>query len=251
MATYTTIEAEARERAGKGAARATRRSGKVPAVLYGAREAPSLLMLDPRAVVREVQRAGWRSRLYEVKVNGSTTRALMRAVQLHPVTDKPEHVDLQRLAPGEKVRLAVTVQFRNEGISPGMKRGGVLNVVRHAVEVYADPETVPTHFEADLGPLDIGGNVRWSNLKGTQGITPVIRDRDFIIASVAPPTKALETAEATTAAAAVAPGAAAPAAGAAAPAAGAAAPAAGATPATAAAAAAPARGGRGDGGKRK
>jgi large subunit ribosomal protein L25 len=246
MATYTTIEAEARERAGKGAARATRRLGKVPAVLYGAREAPSLLSLDPRAVVREVQRSGWRSRLYEVKVNGSTTRALIRAVQLHPVTDKPEHVDLQRLAPGEKVRLAVTVQFRNEGISPGMKRGGVLNVVRHAVEVYADPETVPTHFEADLAPLDIGGNVRWSNLKGTEGIVPVIRVRDFIIASVAPPTKVVETTEGT---ATAAPGAAA---AVAAPGAAPAAPAAGATPAPAAAAAAPARGGRErDGGKKK
>jgi len=250
MATYSIIEAEARERAGKGAARATRRSGKVPAVLYGAREAPSLLSLDPRTVLREVQRIGWRSRLYEVKVNGSTTRALIRAVQFHPVTDKPEHVDFQRLAAGEKVRLAVTVQFRNEGTSPGMKRGGVLNVVRHAVEVYADPETVPTHFDADLGPLDIGGNVRWSNLKGTEGIVPVIRDRDFIIASVAPPTKALETTETTAVAATPAPGAAAPAgapavAGAAAPAAGAAAPAAGA-------AAAPARGGRErDGGKKK
>src|SRR5262249_8647380 len=120
MATYTTIEAEARERAGKGAARATRRSGKGPAVLDGAREAPSLLSLDPRTVLREVQRIGWRSRLYEVKVNGSTTRALIRAVQFHPVTDKPEHVDFQRLAAGEKVRLAVTVQFRNEGTSPGM-----------------------------------------------------------------------------------------------------------------------------------
>jgi large subunit ribosomal protein L25 len=251
MATYTTIEAEARERAGKGAARATRRSGKVPAVLYGAREAPSLLSLDPRMVLREVQRTGWRSRLYEVKVNGLTTRALIRAVQFHPVTDKPEHVDFQRLAAGEKVRLAVTVQFRNEGTSPGMKRGGVLNVVRHAVEVYADPETVPTHFEADLGPLDIGGNVRWSNLKGTQGITPVIRDRDFIIASVAPPTKALETTE-TAAAATPAPGAAAPAAGAPAAAGAAAAPAAGAAAPAAGAAPAPARGGRErDGGKKK
>lgn len=239
MATYTTIEAEARERAGKGAARATRRQGKVPAVLYGAREAPSLLSLDPRIVVREVQRPGWRSRLYDVKVNGSVTRALIRAVQFHPVTDKPEHVDFQRLAPGEKVRLAVTVQFRNEGISPGMKRGGVLNVVRHAVEVYADPETVPTHFEADLAPLDINGNIRWSNLKGTEGIRPVIIDRDFIIATVAPPTKHVEvTAEAAAAApiAGAAPTAAVtPAAAAAAPAAGAAAP---------AAPAAPVRGGR-------
>jgi large subunit ribosomal protein L25 len=208
MANYTTIEAEAREHAGKGAARATRRQGKVPAVIYGARQPPSLLALDPRAVLREVHITGWRSRIYEVKVNGDVTRALLRAVQFHPVTDKPEHVDFQRLAPGEKVRVAVTVQFRNEGISPGMKRGGVLNVVRHAVECYCDPETVPAHFEADLGPLDINGNIRWSDLKGTAGIRPVIIDRDFVIATVAPPTKIVEpTAETTTAAAAAAPAA--------------------------------------------
>jgi large subunit ribosomal protein L25 len=242
MANYTTIEAEAREHAGKGAARATRRQGKVPAVIYGARQPPSLLALDPRAVLREVHLTGWRSRIYEVKVNGEATRALLRAVQFHPVTDKPEHVDFQRLAPGEKVRVAVTVQFRNEGISPGMKRGGVLNVVRHAVECYCDPETVPAHFEADLGPLDINGNIRWSDLKGTEGISPVIIDRDFVIATVAPPTKIAEpTAETATAAAA------APAATAAAPAAAAA-----ATPAAPPGRPAPpARGGREREGRKK
>lgn len=197
MATYTTIEAEARARAGKGAARATRRAGKVPAVIYGARQTPELIALDPRLVLREIHHAGWRSRLYDIRVDGTTTRALIRDVQFHPVTDRPEHVDFQRLAPGEKVRVAVNVQFLNEGISPGLKRGGVLNVVRHAVDCLVDPDHVPAHFEADLASLDINDNVRWSDLRGTEGIRPVILDRDFVIATVAPPTKAAEpTAEA-------------------------------------------------------
>ena len=91
MASYTTIEAEARARAGKGAARATRRAGKVPGVIYGARQTPDLIALDPRMVLREIHHSGWRSRLYEIKVGGATTRALIRDVQFHPVTDRPEH----------------------------------------------------------------------------------------------------------------------------------------------------------------
>jgi large subunit ribosomal protein L25 len=215
MANFVTIEAEARERAGKGAARATRRAGKVPAVIYGAKQPPSLIALDPRLVLREMQRSGWRSRLYEITVNGGSTRALIRDVQFHPVTDKPEHVDFQRLAAGERVRVTVAVHFVNEGISPGLKRGGVLNVVRHSVDVLSDPENVPEYFVADLGALDINDNVRWSDLKGTEGTRPTIVDRDFVVATVAPPTKMAEpTAETTAAAAATA----APAAAAAAPA---------------------------------
>jgi large subunit ribosomal protein L25 len=164
----------------------------VPAVIYGARQAPDLIALDPRAVLREIHRSGWRSRLYEIKVNGGTTRALIRDVQFHPVTDQPEHVDFQRLAAGERIRVAVAVHFQNEGISPGMKRGGVLNVVRHVVECLADPDNVPEYFEADLGTLDINDNIRWSDLKGTEGVRPVITDRDFVVATVAPPTKAQE-----------------------------------------------------------
>jgi large subunit ribosomal protein L25 len=235
MASFIEVEAEARGRAGKGAARATRRAGKVPGVIYGAKQAPGLIALDPRWVLREVGRAGWRSRLYEIKLNGASTRALLREVQFHPVTDQPEHVDFLRLAPGEKVRMAVVVRFHNEGISPGLKRGGVLNVVRHSVEVLADPEHVPTHFVADLSELDINDNVRWSDLKGTEGIRPVITTRDFVVATVAPPTKSGEpTAEAAAATASV------PAAGAAATTAGAAAAPAAAAPAAAATPAKPA-----------
>ncbi len=193
MASYTTIEAEGRARAGKGAARATRRAGKIPAVIYGARQTPTLIALEPKLVLREIQHSGWRSRLYEIRVDGAApARALIRDVQFHPVSDRPEHVDFQRLAPGERIRVSVAVQFTNDLTSPGLKRGGVLNVVRHGVECLCDPDHVPAHFEADLGSLDINDNVRWSDLKGTEGIRPTITDRDFVIATVAPPTKAAE-----------------------------------------------------------
>jgi len=195
MANFVTIEAEARADAGKGAARATRRQGKVPAVIYGAKETSTLIALDPRIVMREVTRGGWRSRLYEVKVGADTQRALIREVQFHPVTDKPVHVDFQRLAAGQKMRVAVGVHFQNELLSPGLKRGGVLNVVRHAVEVFCDPDNVPEHFIAELTGMEINENIRWSDLKGTDGIKPVITDRDFVIASVAS-TKGMEAAAA-------------------------------------------------------
>ena len=204
MANFTTITAEARELAGKGAARATRRAGKVPAIIYGAKQTPTLISLDPRDVTRELVRGGWRSRLFELSVGGTSQRALMRAVQFHPVSDKPEHVDFQRLAAGEAIRVAVRVSFVNETISPGLKRGGVLNVVRHTVEVLCDPDSVPEAFEADLSALEINDNIRFSDLTGTTGAKPTITDRDFVIATVAP-TKAVEAAAAEAAAAAAAP----------------------------------------------
>jgi len=205
MANFVTIEAAARERAGKGAARATRRQGLVPAVIYGAKQAPTLIALEPKAVMKEITQSGWRSRLFELKVGNESTRALIRDVQFHPVTDKPEHVDFQRLAPGEKIRVAVSVVFHNELTSVGLKRGGMLNVVRHTVECLVDPDTVPPHFDADLGPLDINDNIRWSDLTGTDGIKPTITDRDFVIATVAAPTKMAEAAEATPAGGSKAP----------------------------------------------
>jgi large subunit ribosomal protein L25 len=206
MANFELIEAESRSRAGKGVARATRRAGKVPAVVYGAKQEPALIALDPRIVMRELKRGGWRSRLYEIQVDGQKTRALMREVQFHPVTDQPEHVDFQRLAAGERVRVSVAVVFLNDTTSPGIKRGGVLNVVRHSVEVACDPDNIPEKFEADLGALDINDNIRWTDLKGTGDARPTILDRDFVIATVAPPTVSAEAqAESAAAAAAAAP----------------------------------------------
>ena len=183
----------------------------VPAVIYGAKEAPTLIQLEPKLVIKELHRGGWRSRLYELNVAGTPSRALIREVQFHPVTDKPIHVDFQRLAPGQKMRVAVAVHFQGEVTSPGLKKGGVLNVVRHTVEVMADPDTVPEFFMAELGALDINDNVRWSDLSGTESVTPVITGRDFVIATVAAPTKSAEPVAAEGAAAVPAKGTKAPA----------------------------------------
>ena len=208
MANVTTIEAEARERAGKGAARASRRAGMVPAVIYGAKQTPTLCQLDPRLVMRELHRGGWRSRLFEVNVGGTPMRALMREVQFHPVSDKPIHVDFQRLAPGERLRLGVAVHFEGEGVSPGIKRGGLLNVVRHTVEVLADPDKVPEFFTADVSGLDINDSVHWADLRGTEGVTLAGNVKDVVVATITPPTKAAEAPAAEAAAAAATPAAA-------------------------------------------
>ncbi|MGE0419611.1 MAG: 50S ribosomal protein L25/general stress protein Ctc [Acetobacteraceae bacterium] len=188
MANVVSIEAEIRSRAGKGAARATRRAGKVPAVIYGGHQEPTLIALDPRVVVRELHRAGWQSRVYEIATEQGAIRALIRGVQFHPVTDNAEHVDFQRLVAGEQIKVSVPVHFENDGISPGLKRGAVLNVVRHAVDVWCDADKIPEQFTADLGPLDFNDNVRWHDLRGTEGIRPTIA-RDFVVATVVPPTK--------------------------------------------------------------
>src|SRR6201999_924562 len=200
MANVVSIEAEVRARSGTGAARATRRAGKVPAVVYGGKQEPNLIALDPRVVVRELHRPGWESRLYEINTGDAPIRALIRGVQYHPVSDAPSHVDFQRLVPGERIKVFIPVHFENDGISPGIKRGAVLNVVRHAVEVYCDPDHIPEQFTADLGPLDFNDNVRWHDLKGTEQVKPVI-DRDFVVATVVPPTKIEIVAEAQGAAA--------------------------------------------------
>ena len=205
MTNFTTIAASTRAKAGKGAARATRRAGLVPAVIYGAKQEPSLIALDPRHVMRELTRSGWRSRLYEIATDDAApARALMRDVQLHPVTDRPIHVDFQRLAAGERIKVAVQVVFTGEETSVGLKRGGVLNVVRHTVEVNVDPDQIPERFEVDLSALDINDNVRWSDIAQTSGAVPAITDRDFVIATVAAPTVVADP-EADAAAAAAAP----------------------------------------------
>jgi large subunit ribosomal protein L25 len=195
------IEATAREQAGKGAARATRRAGKVPAVIYGAKQEATLIALDPRDVVKELQKGAWQSSLYEVAVEGGETeRTLMRDVQFHPVTDRPLHVDFQRLASGQLIRVRVPVQFSNEGLCPGIKAGGVLNVVRREVEVMADPDNVPTAFEIELSDAGIGDSLRWSAIKDRFG-TKAVLDRDFVVATIAAPTVQDDTAAAPAAAA--------------------------------------------------
>jgi large subunit ribosomal protein L25 len=181
------IEAEARELAGKGAARATRKQGLVPAVIYGAKEEAVLIALDPRDVMKEMHKGGWASHLYEVAVkNGPTVRTLMRDVQFHPLKDTPMHVDFQRLAPGQLIRVKVPVVFTGEATNPGVKAGGVVNAVHRELEVLSDPDQVPEQFEIELGEHAIGHSFHWDDVKDKAGAKPV-QAGNFVVASIAPP----------------------------------------------------------------
>lgn len=181
------IEAEARELAGKGAARATRRQGLVPAVIYGAKEEATLIALDPRDVMKEMHKGGWQSHLYEVAIKGgATVRTLMRDVQFHPLKDTPLHVDFQRLAPGQLIRVKVPLVFLNEATNPGVKEGGVINAVYRELEVMCDPDQVPEHFEIDLADFGIGHSFHWDDVKDKAGAKPV-QAGNFVVASIAPP----------------------------------------------------------------
>jgi large subunit ribosomal protein L25 len=259
MIETTKIAAEPRARAGKGAARATRRAGRVPGVIYGDKKPPTLIDLDPREMAREINRAGFFTRVFDVDVKGTVERCLARDLQLHPVSDKAEHVDFMRVNEGTRIRVGVPVKFLNLDKSPGLKRGGVLNVVRHTIEVYCRVDNIPQLITVDLEGLDIGDSVHISAVKLPEGVRPTITTRDFTIAAVAAPSvlktaeeEAAEAAAKAAAAAALAgPEGVVPAPGAAPGAPGAPAAAAPAAAAGAAPAAAPAKGGEAKGGAAK
>jgi len=218
MSEVRSITANVRERAGKGGARATRRAGEVPAVIYGGKQEPILISLDPKPLLAEARRAQFLTTQYDVSVGKENVRVLPRDVQLHPINDLPIHVDFLRVTETTRVRVEVPVQFINESQSPGIKRGGVLNVVRHTVEVVCMVSQIPEKIVVDLAGLEITDSVHISMIALPEGVRPTITTRDFTIASIAPPTvvtdEAREAAAATgtTAAAPVADAAAAPAA---------------------------------------
>lgn len=245
MAQIVELKATARPRAGKGAARQARREGKVPAVIYGDNKTPELIALDYNDLWKQYLKGHFTSTVIELDVAGTKHRVIPRDLQLDPVMDRPVHVDFLRIGKDGIIRVNVPVKFVNDALSPGLKRGGVLNIVRHDVEVFSPYDKVPAFFEIDLTGLQIGRSIHISSVKLPEGVSPTIRGRDFTIATIAGAGKGDDEAGAAAAAAAPAAAAAAPAAkgGAAkAPAAGAAAPAAkgGAAKAPAAGAAKPA-----------
>lgn len=188
MVEIINLGVEMRERAGKGAARATRRAGRVPGVIYGNKEEPTLISVEPRALHRQLQRAGFFASLIDVELAGQKHRVLPRDVQFDPVTDIPIHVDFMRVTESTKVRVAVPVVFRNDAQSPGIKRGGVLNIVRHEIEVVCTAARIPPSIIIDLTGLDIGDSVHISMVTLPDGVTPAITERDFTIATIAAPT---------------------------------------------------------------
>jgi large subunit ribosomal protein L25 len=156
MATMVELKASSREATGKAANRAIRKQGRVPAIVYGGGEDPQSVTVEYKEVFKQVQTGHFLSTVYMLDLEGKKVRVIPRDVQLHPVRDFPLHVDFMRISRTSRVEVEVAVQFINEADSPGLKRGGVLNIVRHEIELSCPAESIPENIEIDLTGLDIG-----------------------------------------------------------------------------------------------
>jgi large subunit ribosomal protein L25 len=204
MSDVLSLKAMPRERAGKGASRAVRRQGQVPAVIYGNKEAAVTIAVNENELSKLVKTGHFLTSVIELDLAGVTHRTITRDVQLHPVTDRVIHIDFLRVTAQSMVKVMVPVQFINELASPGIKRGGVLNAVRHEVEIEVDAEHIPDHLTVDLTGLEIGASIRISAIQMPEGARPAIRGRDFVVATIAAPS-GLKSEEAAAAAAAPEP----------------------------------------------
>lgn len=184
MAEAIELKGWARARSGKGGARAERREGRIPGTVYGDRKDPETISVDYRAINQQIHTGHFQSTIFVLDLEGKKTRVIPRAVQLDPIRDFPIHVDFLRLGKDAAVTVDVPVRFLNEAASPGLKRGGVLNIVRHEIPVRCPADAIPDNFEVDLTGLEIGDAVHISALKLPEGVRPTITDRDFTVATI-------------------------------------------------------------------
>ncbi len=187
MSETLTLPAEARERAGKGASRALRREGRTPAVIYGGKEEPTMIHVEQKELVRQLGTGHFMNSIVIIEIGGKSVRTLPKDVAFHPVTDRPTHVDFLRLTGDSKVEVSVPVVFINEEDSPGLKKGGVLNIVRHELELLCPNADIPDEIQIDVTGREIGDSIHISNVTLPKGVTSVITDRDFTIATVIAP----------------------------------------------------------------
>ena len=195
MSDQATIDALPRQPRGKGGARALRREGRMPAIVYGGGDDPLSVSLDYNVLEREIGRRGFFARLYDLKVNGDVIRVLPRDVQVDPVTDAPLHIDFIRYVAGAALAVSVEVRFDGQEECEGLKRGGVLNIVRHEVELVCPLEAIPEFIVADVTGREIGDSIHISDIELPEGVTPAITDRDFTVATIAAPTVIVEPEE--------------------------------------------------------
>jgi large subunit ribosomal protein L25 len=237
--TVKELKATARPKSGKGAARAERRAGRVPGVIYGNNQPPVTISVDDRDLRQRILAGRFLTTIYDIDLEGKKHRVIPRDFHLDPVRDFPIHVDFMRLGEGATIRISVPLHVVKSESAPGIKRGGTVNIVTHALELECSVDNIPQYIEADASSLEIGHSLHLTDIKLPSGVKSLTRSDATLVTIVPPSGYAEEQKAAAAAAAAAASGVAAPAAGAAAPAAGAAAPAAGAA-APAAGAAAPA-----------
>ncbi len=197
MSSEIVFNVEVRERTGKGGAREARRQGFVPGVLYGGGEAPVAIKLKKNEVIKAINTGQFLSSTATLVHQGEKQMVIPQDIQLHPVSDQPMHVDLYRVSAKQQIKVEVTVNFVGEDVSPGIKRGGTLNVVRYAVELLVPAGNIPDELVADVSKLDIGDNVKISDITLPGDAEPTITDRDFTIATIAGRTAKAETDEAT------------------------------------------------------
>ena len=200
MSEQLMLPAEGRDRAGKGASRALRRDGRVPAVIYGEKKEPLSIHVEEKLLSKMLSTGHFMNSVIMVDVAGKPTRTLPKAVDFHPVTSRPIHVDFLRISEHTKVTVSVPVRFDNEEASPGLKRGGVLNVVQHVLELVCDAASIPNEIHVPLDGLEIGDAIHISGVQLPNGVTPYNTDEDFTVATIVAPS-AMKAEEEETAAA--------------------------------------------------
>ncbi len=194
MSDQLTLAAETRDRVGKGASRALRRDGRVPAVIYGNNEDPTSIHLEEKALVKALMTGHFFNSVVMIEGTGAAVRTLPKDVAFDPVTDRPVHVDFLRISEHAKVHVEVPVVFTNEEAAPGIKRGGVLNIVRHELELVCDAAEIPDQIEVDLTGAEVGDSIHISAVTLPKGVESAITDRDFTIATIVAPS-ALKSSE--------------------------------------------------------
>ncbi|MGV8947970.1 MAG: 50S ribosomal protein L25/general stress protein Ctc [Candidatus Paracaedibacter sp.] len=208
--TTITLNASPRTLSGTGGARAVRVSGMVPGIIYGNKIDPEMISIDPKALMTECLQPGFFSRLYSVAIDGKQQEVLAKAVQFHPVTDRPIHVDFMRISKDAKVHVFVPITFINEDKAPGIKRGGVLNIVHHTLELICPAQSIPEKLTVDLAGCDINQTIHLDTLNLPSGVIAAHAERDNTIATIVAPT--VEQESSTTEAAATTAGGSTPAA---------------------------------------
>ena len=187
MSETLTLSAETRDRAGKGASRALRREGRTPAVIYGGNEDPAAIHVGEKELVKALGTGHFFNSIVELTVGGKTVRTLPKDVAFHPVSDRPLHADFLRLSADHAVHVNVPVVFANEEKSPGLKQGGVLNVVRHELELVCAPDSIPDDIVVDVTGFEVGDSIHISSVTLPAGVKTAITDRDFTIATIVAP----------------------------------------------------------------
>ena len=187
MSEQLTLPAEARDRAGKGASRALRREGRVPAVVYGEKKEPLSIHVEEKLLTKMLHTGHFMNSVVMIDYQGKAHRTLPKAVDFHPVSSRPIHVDFLRIGEHTKVTVAVPVRFDNDEESPGLTRGGVLNVVQHELELTCDAAHIPNEIHISLAGLEIGDSIHISDVKLPEGVTPSNTDEDFTVATIVAP----------------------------------------------------------------